>query len=77
MSENAIQIDDIVETANHFRCIYLVIESAKNKITEKMIKNSHFVLKNGTTDSRKEWFAIGEYKAIYFAWGNFQCREYP
>lgn len=55
-------IDDIVETANHFKCIDMVIENAKGRITEKFIKDLHRVLKNGTTDSRQEWFAVGDYK---------------
>lgn len=57
-----IPIDDIVETANHFRCIDLVIRSAKANLNEAYVKRLHFQLKNGTTDSRKGWFAVGEYK---------------
>ena len=57
-------VDDIVETTNHFRCIDLVIDDAKNLLSEKMIKELHLILKNGTQDSRKEWFAVGYYKKV-------------
>lgn len=56
--------DDVIETANHFRCIDLIIESAKATLTEKFIKKLHQILKSGTADSRKEWFAIGDYKKL-------------
>lgn len=54
----------MIETANHFRCIDLIIESAKATLTEKFIKKLHQILKSGTADSRKEWFAIGDYKKL-------------
>lgn len=57
-------VDDIVETANHFRCIDLVIGQASHVMTEKFIKELHAVLKNGTSDSRKDWFAVGSYKKL-------------
>ena len=50
---DVINVDDIVETANHFRCIDLIIDKATLNITENLIKQLHFILKNGTTDSRK------------------------
>lgn len=58
----AVKVDDIVETANHFKCIDLVIENAKKPITEAFIKELHRTLKSGTTDARQEWFAVGAYK---------------
>lgn len=60
----AINVDDVIETANHFRCIDMVIEQAGNVLTEKLIKELHRVLKTGTSDSRKDWFAVGEYKKL-------------
>ena len=60
----AVNVDDVIETANHFRCIDLVIDQAGNALTEKFIKELHFVLKTGTSDSRKDWFAVGEYKKL-------------
>ena len=57
-------VDDIVETANHFRAVDIVIESAGAALTERYVKMLHSQLKSGTSDSRKEWFAVGEYKRI-------------
>lgn len=62
MEGEIINVDDVVETANHFRCIDMIIDNARASLSEKLIKELHLVLKNGTSDSRKEWFAIGEYK---------------
>ena len=59
-----VNVDDIVETANHFRCIDRVIDSAGQMLSEPFIKTLHRTLKNGTSDSRKDWFAVGEYKKI-------------
>lgn len=64
ITDKAVKIDDIVETVNHFRCIDLVIEAAHTKLTESFIKQLHFILKSGTTDSRKSWFKTGEYKLL-------------
>ncbi len=59
-----VNVDDIVETANHFRCIDMVIDSAGQMLSEPFIKTLHRSLKNGTSDSRKDWFAVGDYKKI-------------
>lgn len=59
-----VPIDDIVETSNHFRCIDLVIESAGAALTERYLKMLHANLKTGTSDARKEWFAVGDYKRL-------------
>ena len=64
MSDDILNVDDIVETTNHFKCIDMVIESANKALNEGFIKQLHFTLKNGTSDSRKEWFAVGQYKKI-------------
>ena len=64
MENEIINVDDVIETANHFRCIDLIIDNAKAVLTEKFIRELHLVLKNGTADSRKEWFAVGEYKKL-------------
>ena len=64
IGNEVIHVDDVIETANHFRCIDLIIESAKAVLTEKLIKELHLILKNGTADSRKERFAIGDYKKL-------------
>ena len=62
VSDSVIKIDDIVETANHFKCIDMIIDNATHIISESFIKELHATLKNGTTDSRKGWFVVGDYK---------------
>lgn len=60
--ESAVNVDDIIETANHFKCIDMVIDSAGHVLNETFIKQLHAVLKSSTSDSRKDWFAVGDYK---------------
>ena len=64
ITDTSVNVDDIVETANHFKCIDSIIDNAKNALSEKYIKELHFLLKSGTSDSRKDWFAVGEYKKL-------------
>ena len=59
-----LNVDDIIETVNHFRCIDMIIDNAKATLTEKFIKELHLILKNGTSDSRKDCFAVGDYKKL-------------
>ena len=59
-----VPVDDIVETANHFRATDMVIMTATSALTEAYIKRLHEILKSGTTDSRKDWFAVGDYKRL-------------
>ena len=64
ISEESVNVDDIIETTNHFRCIDLIIDHTKEKLSESFIKELHRILKSGTSDSRKDWFAVGEYKLL-------------
>lgn len=64
IQHDTVNVDDIVETANHFRCIDLIIELANYSLSEALIKQLHFILKSGTSDSRKPWFAVGDYKKL-------------
>ncbi len=64
VENESFNVDDIVETANHFRCIDMIIDQATHVLTEKFIKELHAVLKNGTSDSRKNWFVVGGYKKL-------------
>lgn len=64
LTSDGINVDDIIETSNHFRCIDLIIENAASTLTENFIKLLHRTLKSGTSDSRQAWFAVGEYKKI-------------
>ena len=60
----ALRIDDIIETTNHFRCIDMVIDRAEERLTENLVKELHLRLKAGTSDSLKSWFRVGEYKHL-------------
>ena len=64
IENGVLNVDDVIETANHFRCIYMIIDYSKSELTEKFIKELHLILKNGTSDSRKDWFAVGDYKKM-------------
>lgn len=64
VENEVLNVDDVIETVNHFCCIDLVIDHADDILSEKFIKKLHLTLKNGTSDSRKDWFAVGEYKKI-------------
>ena len=60
----SIRVDDIIETTNHFRCIDLIIDRAEERLTESLIKELHLILKSGTSDSRRDWFTVGDYKLL-------------
>ena len=64
VQDHPVNVDDIVETANHFCCIDTMIEQARQPISEAMLKQFHLTLKNGTSDSRKDWFMVGDYKKL-------------
>ena len=64
ITDQSVNVDDIIETVNHFRCVDKVIECAEEPISEEMIKELHLLLKSGTSDSSKDWFAVGEYKKL-------------
>lgn len=64
VTEEAVSVDDIIETTNHFRCIDFIIEHAEEPLTEEMIKRLHALLKAGTSDADRPWFAVGEYKRL-------------
>lgn len=64
INDVSINVDDIVETSNHFRCIDLIIDRAEEKLSEPFIKEIHAILKVGTSDSRKLWFNVGDYKRL-------------
>lgn len=64
ITSDAINVDDILETVNHFRCIDFIIDHAEERLTEGMIKQIHQLLKSGTSNSRKDWFAVGDYKHL-------------
>jgi Fic family protein len=64
IDKQSLNVDDIIETVNHFHCVDLIIEHAEDKLSEKFIKLLHNTLKTGSSDSRKSWFAVGGYKRV-------------
>lgn len=64
VTDETLSVDDIIETTNHFRCIDFIIEHAEEPLTEEMIKRLHAILKAGTSDADRPWFAVGEYKRL-------------
>ncbi len=64
ITDESVNVDDIVETVNHFRCIDYIIDHAEEPVTESIVKQLHLLLKTGTSDSRKDWFAVGYYKRL-------------
>ena len=62
VENETLNVDDVIETANHFRCIDMIIDNAKSALSEKFIKELHLILKSGTSDSRLECFSVGDYK---------------
>lgn len=64
VEKEVLNVDDVIETANHFRCIDMIIDHAQAPLTERFIKDLHRMLKNGTSDSRMEWSNVGDYKKV-------------
>ena len=64
VQEGPIRVDDIVEAQNHFRAIDYIIDNAEKPLSEGMVKELHRILKSATTDSARDWFAIGDYKRL-------------
>ena len=64
IEKEKVNVDDVIETANHFRCVDQIIDLANYPLSESLIKQLHLLLKNGTSDSRKPYFAVGEYKRL-------------
>ncbi len=64
ITDSAVNVDDIIETSNHFRAIDYIIDNTEGRVNESFIKHLHFLLKSGTSDERKDWFRVGEYKKL-------------
>lgn len=75
VSDGTVKVDDVVETANHFKCIDMIIDSANYALSEAFIKQLHAVLKSGTSDSRLDWFAVGDYKRLPNEVGGMETTE--
>ena len=59
-----VRVDDVIETQNHFRAIDYIIDKARSPLSEGLIQELHRMLKTGTTDASKDWFAVGDYKRL-------------
>ncbi len=75
VTDVAVRIDDIIETINHFRCIDFIIDRATEPLTESIIKQIHRILKSGTSDAERDWFAVGEYKRLPNEVGEMETTE--
>ena len=75
VTDVAVRVDDIIETINHFRCIDFIIDRATEPLTESIIKQIHRILKSGTSDAQKDWFAVGEYKRLPNEVGGVETTE--
>lgn len=64
ITNEAVKVDDIMETVNHFRCFDFILDNAEIILSEQLVKDLHKILKTGTTDSQKTWFSVGDYKQI-------------
>lgn len=73
--ETIASVDDILETANHFKLVDYMLDIAEEKLTEDIIKEFHRILKEGTMDSRKDWFNVGEYKKLPNEAGSMKTTE--
>ncbi len=75
VSDRSIMVDDIIETTNHFRCIDYIIDRAMEPLSEAIIKELHKILKAGTSDASRDWFAVGEYKRLPNEVGGMETTE--
>lgn len=67
-----IKVDDVVETANHFRLFDYMLDHAEEPLTEAMVKEYHRILKLGTSGAALSWFRVGEYKSVGNAVGDIR-----
>lgn len=62
ISDDVINVNDVIETSNHFEAINYVLDAAEDELSEEMIKHIHYILKEGTKDATYHWFKVGDYK---------------
>lgn len=58
----SVPADDIIETANHFRCFDHVIDTYNEPLTEDYLKTLHRILKTNTFSSQSDEAVVGDYK---------------
>ena len=69
------KVDDILETSNHFKLVDYMLDIAEEKLTEDIMKEFHKILKEGTMDSRRDWFMVGDYKKVVNEAGGIKTTE--
>lgn len=62
--KGTIRVDDVIEASNHFRAIDFIIDNVGKPLSQGMLKELHRILKTGTADASREWFNVGDYKAL-------------
>ncbi len=62
--QEAVPVDDIIETSNHFVAFDYLIDTIDKPISNAIIKEFHRILKIGTSDATKEWFLVGDWKKL-------------
>ena len=62
--QEAVPVDDIIETSNHFVAFDYLLDTIDTPITDVLIKELHRILKSSTSDATKKWFNIGEWKKL-------------
>ena len=70
--EEAVSVDDIIETSNHFVAFDFMIDNIEKQLSNEIIKEFHKILKTGTSDAQKNWFAVGDWKKRANEVGNIQ-----
>jgi Fic family protein len=71
-NDSAVNVDDVIEAKNHFRAFDYLLDVTEKKLTEKIIKEFHRLLKAGTSDAEKPYFAVGDYKNVENTVGNIE-----
>ncbi|MDR0394697.1 MAG: Fic family protein [Tannerella sp.] len=60
--EDAVPVDDIIETSNHFVAFDYLLDTLNEPLTKELFKKFHSILKTGTSDAQKPWFVVGGWK---------------
>ena len=61
-SFEAVKVDDIIETINHFAAVRFIVDNISAPLTQTFIKKLHHILTFGTYADRKENLRPGEYR---------------
>jgi Fic family protein len=73
--EDAVPVDDIIETSNHFVAFDYLLDTVHNSLSNELIKKFHGILKTGTSDAQKAWLAIGDWKRLANEVGGVQTTK--